>query len=463
MEGDSMMASRRRWLLPLLFALIAALPLRAEEDPPRNVIVMISDGMGPAAVTLARLFAPEGRLALDEYLVGASITHSERHLVTDSAAAGTAIASGVRTFNGALNLDPAGRPVLNVMTAARRQRQMATGIVVTCILPHATPAAFSAVAPSRSQYLEIAAQQAALPPDVAFGGGRRWFLPVDAGGLRTDGRNLLDALRENGVTVIRSREEFDGPLQPPVWGLFSGGDLNYEIDRVAPDQPSLAEMVRRAIELLSSRPEPFFLMVEGSKIDHAAHANDAATMVKDILAYDEAFAAAVAFARRDGRTLVVSLSDHETGGLTIVGGTWNPESRGPLRLRDVKASTARMARLIADARLDPEAVLSEMAGITDATAEELAPLRKRKAAAAELTKPLAAIVNRRLALAWSTGGHSAVDVGVYAFGPGRERFRGAHPHARIARAIADLLGLDLAQPPPLPEGVPPPAAAPRDD
>lgn len=446
----------------MLFALVVALPLHAEELP-RNVILMIPDGMGPAAVTLARLFAPQGRLTLDGHWVGASITYAERHLVTDSAAAGTAIASGVRVVNGALNTAPDGRPLLNVMVAARQQRQMATGIVVTCILPHATPAAFSAVASSRTQYQKIAAQQAALPPDVVFGGGRRWFLPADAGGLRTDGRNLLDELRSKDVMVILSREEFDGPLRAPVWGLFAGGDLSYEMDRIAPDQPSLAEMVGRAIELLSARPEGFFLMVEGSKIDHAAHANDAATMVKDILAFDDAFNVAVQFARRDGGTLVVALADHETGGLTIIGGTWNPEVRGPLRLRAVKASTARMAGLIADARLDPEAVLSEMAGITDATDEELASLRRQAARAADVMKPLAAIINRRLALSWSTGGHSGGDVGVYAFGPGRDRFRGAYPHARIARAIAELLGLDLHQPAPLPEGIPPPAAAPSYD
>ncbi len=442
------------WMLTLIVAWTAL-----ADEPPRNVILMVSDGMGPAAVTLARLLAPEGRLALDAHWMGASITHAERYLVTDSAAAGTAIASGVRTVNGAINMDPDGRPVLNLLTAARLQRGMATGIVVTCVLPHATPAAFSAVAPSRAQYLEIAAQQAALPPDVAFGGGRRWFLPKEAGGVRPDGRNLLDELREKGVAVIRSREEFDGPLQAPVWGLFSGGDLNHEIDRVAPDQPGLAEMVRRAIHLLADRPEGFFLMVEGSKIDHAAHANDAATLVRDILAYDEAFATAVEYARQDGRTLVVSLSDHETGGLTIVDGTWDPEWRGPLRLRQIKTSTAKMARMIAEFGLAPDAVLSELAGVTNLTKEELATLKIKKATASVLVKPLTAIINRRLALAWSTGGHSAVDVGVYAFGPGSERFRGAHPHMRIAQTVADLLGLDLAQPPPLPEGVPPPPAS----
>lgn len=428
---------------------------------PRNIILFISDGCGPASFTLARdyLRYKEARdaLALDSLLVGTVRTFATDSRVTDSAASATAYACGIKTYNGAIAVDTEQRPLATVLEAAE-QRGLATGLVATSRVTHATPAAFSAHVPSRDHETDIAAQQLTQNIEVILGGGLGPFLPEAEGGWREDGRNLLDEAAARGYAVLDGRAAFDAADATPVIGLFSSGHMAYEIDRDPATQPSLAEMTQKAIDLLQGDPNGFFLMVEGSRIDHAAHGNDLAAHLHDLLAFDEAVATALAFARADGQTLVVSTSDHETGGLTIgraVDGraiyTWEPAVVDAIEAShnaifeelDARAEAAGMTEgggedpgyvpLVAD-------LLRERTGIevTDDERLLLAAMTPQTAGSV-----VGEIVARRAVIGWTTGGHTGVDVNVYAYGPGRSHFLGNQDNTAIGQHIAELLGLDL--------------------
>ena len=454
---------------------LTSVPARAQEgaapaDRPTNVILFIADGTGPASLTMARdyLRDREGReaLALDSIQTGAARTHSSDSRVTDSAASATAMAAGVKTYNGAIAVDTLKRPVATVLEAAEG-RGMATGLVATSRISHATPAAFAAHVPMRSMEDEIARQMLRRDVDVVFGGGRQHFTAdTTLGGTRADSLDLLAQAREDGYKVVLDREGFDSELQTPVLGLFTPGHMAYEIDRDPAAEPSLAEMTMRAIELLEGDEDGFFLMVEASRIDHAGHANDAAAHLGDLLAYNEAVAAALAYARQNGETLVVATSDHETGGLSLgrnVDGAgvyaWEPRV-----LAGVQASHGAIigALLEADAAGRPDTtsvqtdsvaaaeaeealadVLADLAGIGDLSGDERTGLQAALADGALLNALLSEIVSRRAVVGWTTNGHTAVDVPLYAYGPGQEHFTGNVDNTAIGQALADVLGFDL--------------------
>lgn len=407
----------------------------------RNVILMIPDGCGWASITLSRIVAGHA-LALDGILVGACETAPADGLITDSAAAATAYASGVKTRNRELGRTPDDRPVATVLEGAEA-RGLSTGLVVTSRITHATPAAFASHVAERSNEDEIAAEELGHHVDVLFGGGRLEFEPRGGGGHRADGRDLIAEARQAGRRVIFSRAEMESVSRAPVLGLFAPDHMSYEIDRDTLIEPSLAEMTRKSLALLSRNPRGFFVMIEGSRVDHAAHENDAATHVREVLAYDEAVAAALDFARRDRHTLLISVSDHECGGLTD--GSWSDRDSvsalEPEVLHRARASASRMAGEIRGGER-AEDVLAREAGVGDLAPEEIATLRQA-ATLTGLTEAIGTLVSRRARVGWTSRGHTAVDVGLYAYGPGAERLRGTHENTDVARVIAALLGLDL--------------------
>lgn len=415
---------------------------------PKNLILMIADGCGPASITMARDYAQavlgRAELALDAMQTGAVRTGSTSSRVTDSAAGATAYACGIKTYNGAIAVDTAGRPVATLLEAARA-RGMATGLVVTSRITHATPAAFAAHVPQRAMESEIAAQMLAQRIDVLLGGGWAYFLPSAEGGRRTDHRNLLREAEQAGYQVVRTAHAFRQGLRRPVLGLFGPDHLPYEIDRNPEDVPSLAEMTRAAIALLQKDPDGFFLMVEGSRIDHAGHANDAATHVREVLAYDEAVAVALEFARRNGQTLVVSVADHETGGLSLgrnVNGrgiyAWHPEV-----LARVRASYERLIPALRQAD-HPDSLLKTWAGIDRLQADEQDLVQQALANPDAWPHVVTELIGRRAIVGWTTNGHTAVDVNLYAFGPGAEHLVGSFENDELGRRLAELMGFDLS-------------------
>ncbi|MBN2129849.1 MAG: alkaline phosphatase [Sedimentisphaerales bacterium] len=298
----------------------------------RNVIFCIGDGMGANQVALARLKAvgAEGKLHMEKMPVGGLVrTHSNDSLVTDSAASGTALATGIKTNNGMIGMAPDEQPYGTILELARADG-MATGLVATSAITHATPASFAAHVTSRKMETTIAEHLIANRINVLFGGGRKFFLPKGApDSARKDDRDLIAEAKEAGYTYIETTAELRAVRHRHLLGLFQPEALTTE----APE-PSLELLTKKAIGALrranvgsAGRRKGFFLMVEGSQIDWACHDNDADNMIRQTLLFDQAVAAAVDFARKDGRTLVIVAADHETGGLTFTAA--DKEGAGP--------------------------------------------------------------------------------------------------------------------------------------
>ncbi len=405
----------------------------APADRPRNVILMIADGFGPASATLGAA-AKGAPLAFDSLLVGAVETSATDSRVTDSAASATAYACGIKTYNGAIAVDTLRQPCRTVLEAAEAAG-LATGLVATSRITHATPASFAAHVESRAQEQEIARQFAASGVDLLLGGG--------LGSFTGDGNaDLLATMRADGWTVAQTRAEYDAISALPAAALLAPSHLAYEVDRDETDQPSLAEMTARALDLLaaSAGEQGFFVMVEGSRIDHAAHGNDPVGHLHDILAYDRAVEAALAWAARDGNTLVISTADHETGGMTL--GRDGVYAWDPAPLLAATASFESMTpRIVAGE--DPAEVVRTTLGL-DALPDGAAEAIRGAVSSGDdavIRSLLDELLGETARVGWTTSGHSGVDVGLYAWGPGADRFRGRMVNAEVGRALFDVLGL----------------------
>ncbi|KAG2185611.1 hypothetical protein INT44_002404 [Umbelopsis vinacea] len=449
----------------------------APDAPPRNVIMMVSDGFGPASETFARQYYAWDNelpyktiLPLDSIHVGQSRTQSSSSLVTDSAAGATAFSCGLKSYNGAIGVDPEETPCGTVLESAKIHQNMLTGLVVTSRVTHATPAAFSAHVAWRDWENDIALQQIGENPlgrtvDLMFGGGRCQFLTNQTvGGCRLDTRDLLTEAKTTygWKTVLDSRQAFDAltdESELPLMGLYAPSHMSYNIDRDPAIEPSLAEMSSKALGILSKASKQqntgFFLLIEGSRIDMAAHTNDPAAHLQEILAYQDTIQIVKDFVDANPGTVVVSTSDHETGGFTLGRQTTPdyPEYKWePAVIKRVKRSAESLARqLIAQKSFKPDYIkdyiIKESLGITDATDSEIAYLEKwqeKNLTSSNIEEHLANMVSVRALIGWTTHGHTAVDVNLYAYGPESDKLRGTHENTDIGDFISEYLGLDLA-------------------
>ncbi len=274
---------------------------------PKHMIVMIPDGTGVASLTVARELkgAP---LAMDAYLRGLMQTRSASHRVTDSAAAGTAMACGVRTRNGSVGVTPEGVPLLSIAEWAKGQGK-AVGIVTTDWIVGATPSAFSAHAMSRQQGKQILTQQLTSGFDLFMGGGREALIP-----------ELETLLRKEGYALVEDKTAMEAHTEGKLFGLFAPGLLTAEVERRAGKpctEPTLAEMTRKALALLEKDENGLFLMIEGAQVDKANHEHDLPWATYELLAFDEAVREVMAWAQAHPDAVVIFAPDHETGGLTI--------------------------------------------------------------------------------------------------------------------------------------------------
>ena len=305
-------------LLVLLLALSHAIAQPQAETSPKNIILFIGDGMGVAQVTAGK--TAKGTLNLEQFPVGGLMTtHSSDSYVTDSAAGATALATGVKTYNGAIGVDPNKKPLKTVLEYAEDAGK-STGLVATCTITHATPASFAAHVEGRSLEPLIAEDLAKSNVDVMFGGGWSFFVPnSQPESKRTDNKDLLAQLSRR-MKVIRTPQEFaalSGNDVTSVAGLFAAGHLSKAKAR----EVSLLDMTRKAIQILSKNSTGFFLMVEGSQIDWAGHDNDSDGIINEMVDLDEAVGAGLSYAKENGQTLVVVTADHETGGYALNGGS----------------------------------------------------------------------------------------------------------------------------------------------
>lgn len=440
----------------------------------KNVIMMVSDGFGPASQTMARNyyahihdFDESAVLPLDTILVGSSRTRSSSSLVTDSAAGATAFACSLKTYNGAIGVDPQQQPCGTVLEAAKAKGYK-TGLVVTSRITHATPASFSAHVTHRDMENQIAMQQIGNYTlgrnlDLMFGGGRCQFLPrTDLGSCRADDIDLIDAAIKtfgwnylDTVTQFRSLDAANAPL--PLMGLFSLDHMAYNIDRDPSQEPALLEMSIKALEILShattDSENGFFMMIEGSRIDMAAHSNDPAAHVREILHYNRVVEAVKDWVAAHPDTVMISTSDHETGGVSVAHQMsssyptykWTPEA-----LVHVRNSSEAIGDALADysgpiefASFIRTVVIPNWLGIANATDEEVAYLSEKGRLASSYSDYVSKMISDRAELGWATHGHSAVDVNLYAFGLNSHKLRGNHENTDIGKFIVDLLDLDL--------------------
>jgi len=429
--------------------------VEAQKDPEKakNVIFLVMDGVSSTTTTVARWYKGEP-LAMDEILTGGVRTYSAESAITDSAPAGTALATGNKSNDklvGVLpttvtspGVDPAlaenpYKPVANVLEGAKVSGK-ATGIISTSEIQHATPAAFSSHATHRSDYDNIAEQQVYQDMDVVLGGGMKTLLPEN----RKDGENLVDVIESKGYDLVETRDELLKSNSGKLWGSFATSALAYDMDRSTtnPEEPTLAEMTNKAIQTLSKDKDGFFLFVEGSKPDWAAHANDTIGMISDTLAFDDAVKEALEFAKKDKNTMVIAVSDHGNSGISI--GNQNTNGSYPsipvsTYIDPLKQAKMTLEGALKQLKADKSNALEVAAlyGIVNPSEAEKNAITQ----STNLGKTLVQLLATRSNIGFTTGGHTGEDLFLYSYGPGKPV--GFVENTDLAHAVASSFGFDL--------------------
>ena len=364
----------------------AIIPIK---NKPKNIILLISDGMSLTQVSTYRLLkgGPNERIAVDKFPIsGIVLTHSENAIVPASASSATAFSTGRKTNNGALGLDEDNK-ILENFTEIIDRYGYVSSLISTSEITHATPAAYASHVDLRWKTDEISLQMMESNVMTILGGGRHFFLPEDLGGKRSDGLNLLEQMESSRMVMTEKKEldSFDHSNLGKVVGLFADEALR---DKEKPEnhvfEPSSSEMLNFAINRSEKFNENgckgFFIMLEGSQVDWAGHANDLNYLKREMQDFDEAVELALDYATQNPDTLVIATADHETGGLLI-------ESSSPT---DYTA---------------PEVKFSFNTGI-------------------------------------GYGSHTGVPVPVYAYGPGSENFTGTLDNTDIFYAMLEAVKMD---------------------
>ncbi|TWT00552.1 alkaline phosphatase [Planomicrobium sp. CPCC 101079] len=434
-----------------------AIEAKNKKNEPTNVIMMVMDGTSAGATNLAKWYKG-GDLTLDSMLVGGMHTHSAESAITDSAPAATALATGNKSNDKVVGLlpkvvtspgvDPVApedvyKPVANVLEGAELQGK-STGIISTSEIQHATPAGFSSHATHRTNYQDIAEQQVYQGIEVVLGGGKESLEPGTTKNARVDGENLVDVINENGYDFVESRDELLNSDSDKLWGSFAPSALAYDFDReaTANDQPSLADMTKKGIETLSKDEDGFFLFVEGSKVDWAAHANDTIGIISEVLAFDAAVKEAVEFAKKDGNTMVIAVSDHGNSGITMGNQNTNssyPETPVSDYIEPLKKASMTIEGALKTLKSDRSNIEEAAAlyGLDNLTEDEVNKLKASKNVQSDMVKMLA----QRANIGYTTGGHTGEDVFLYAYGPSKPF--GLVDNTDIAKTMAEFMDFDL--------------------
>lgn len=440
------------------FSINAAQAVEPQIGQVKNVIVLVFDGTGSTHTTLARWYKGSP-LALDQMIVGGVRTYSAESVITDSAPAATAFATGYKSNTKLISVLPSKvtmpgvpvikeedklKPVATVLEGAKMLGK-STGLIATSNIQHATPAAFSSHWPDRNNYNEIAEQQVYQNIDVVLGGGKKFLLPKNLGGVRDDGDNLLEELRKIGYQFVENSEQMFSAKGPKLWGAFASEAMAYDMDRANTSEPSVAQMTGKAINILKENPKGFFLFVEGSKVDWASHANDPIGVISDVLAFDQAVSVALEFAKKDKNTLVIAFADHSNGGMSIgnknSNKTYDTTSLSTLLdpLKKAKLTGEGLERKLNADRSNIIDVMNRYYGVSDLSKDEIAAIKDAKPGT--LNAVVGPILSKRSIIGWTTTGHSGEDVFLYAYGPGKPS--GLIENTEIAKIVATKLGFEL--------------------
>ncbi|KAF1793836.1 Alkaline phosphatase, active site [Phytophthora cactorum] len=444
------------------------------EDSPRSVIMMIPDGTGPNIFTLARTVLDptlETRLHIDPHLMGTVQTHSSTSYITDSASSATAYSTGYKTYDSAIAVDTYEQPLGTVLEAAKA-RGMVTGMIVTCRVTHATPASFAAHVLDRDSEDDIAAQYVANKNlDFLLGGGKKHF-----------NDSMFEDLKSNGYTVANNYQDLldyqsanadTGALR--LFGLFHENHMLYEVDRLrelagnnsTAREPSLPEMVDIVLSLLrkneQAKKHGYFVMIEGSRVDHAGHSNDPGTMAKEAIAFDESVAVVLDHVEQTPNTAMLSAADHGTGGLTLGRGPRFPlqnmstevmQEQLEVVLEGSDCATGANETCKAALLTSSKHLLANYTNVTTVSDEEVVGLVTEIATAVDETRDLnnvmielGHVISLRAAIDWTTIGHVGTDVNLYCKGPliFERMCKGVHENTYLNKLMTTFLGLEHQQ------------------
>lgn len=455
--------------------------------PAKYVFLFIGDGMGLPQVSSAEVYAgamkggkyPDAPRSLSFTAFaaqGLTTTHDATSFITDSASAGTAIATGNKTLNGVISMDVLKKSKLKSIATIAKEKGMKVGIISSVSIDHATPAVFYSNVPSRKMMYEIGLQMVDSGFDYFAGGS---VIDPDGKKSKMDNKpgNLFDYAKNKGYKIVDSKKEFSGLKKgnSKVWAITEqvadDSAMLYEIDRSS-SVLSLKDFTKKGIELLDNE-KGFFMMVEGGKIDWACHANDGMSAIKDVYAFDEAVREAVAFAKKHpDETLIVVTGDHECGGMTVgfAGTKYDTffqklkkqnlsyvkfdemldelkKKKGSLSFDDVMPLITKHFGLTAD-QGDKEMGLNEyeMQLLKNAIAQVD---KKEKSDSLYLLygeyNPLSVtvthILNRKAGIGWTSYSHTGIPVPTYAKGNGEEIFDGYYDNTDIFKKMSTIMNL----------------------
>lgn len=415
---------------------------REKQRKPKNIIFIAFDGMAVQVPTMADQlqFLNEGKrgywrtLMGEPYAVnGLQDTGSLNSVVTDSAAASAAWASGRRQWNGQLNMYPDGtklRPIVPIMHEAG----VRTALVTTTRMTHATPAAWAVNSPDRNLEGQIAEGMIASGVDIMLGGGSNFFDPQ----YRNDRKDAYALAEQAGFKVVKTRDEVMNLRAPKILGIFARSHLPYTVDHINSAElkqtvPTLAELTKVALDNLKGSPNGFVMQIEAGRVDHGGHANDLAGLVFDQIAGEEAVRTAVEWALNDGETLVIITADHACGGPSLngAGSSYGDSNAGLQTLNGMKASYEVLLPLIA---ANPTAdkirdtikehlsleIKPEEAAVIEAATKNQSPFRASSFFGGT-GATTAMILGNYTKVTWTSGNHTSDHVLVTAVGPGAEQ------------------------------------------
>jgi alkaline phosphatase len=465
---------------------IGLVPATGGQKSAKYIFFFVGDGLAMPQISATEMYANAissrdvtvKRLSFSKLPVtGLCTTYDAGSLITDSASAGTAFASGNKTLNGVINMDVSKTKSFKTIAEYAKETGRKVGVVSSVSLDHATPASMYAKVPSRGNYYDIAVQLTQSGFDYFGGGGF-----IQPKGKNNDKPDVLELAKAKGYTIVNTQEEFHGlkagsgkvlAISPTLQDSMA---MKYEIDRSEKDL-SLTDFVHKGIELMQDDPEGFFFFIEGGKIDWACHANDAVTAIKDTLAFDRAVMEALYFAEKHPQeTLILVTGDHETGGMAIgFAGTqyetffekialqnrsyiaFNEQVLNPYK----KKTPKEQAKLEDLALAIKESFGIDLAALSQLQREQLERAFKRSmgneversikeeeyllyGGYEPLTVKLTQIVNQMAGIGWTTYSHTGVPVPIFAKGTAQELFAGYYDNTDIFQKLVSVLGVKVA-------------------
>jgi len=423
----------------------------------KNIIFMIGDGMGPAHLHITWLYATR-HLGKDLVMIDIMnkgqtaymVNDTADSTVTESAAAAVQMATGVKVLARSIGIGPDGK-VLKTILEMARERGKSTGLVTTSGITDATPAAFVTHVERRSEEERIAEQLVNSNVNILFGGRKGFFLPEVEKGRRKDARDLIHEAKQNGYEFVSTVEEMKKAQGEKILGLFNPGNMLFEIDRKGSQEPSLAEMTSKALDVLSRNKKGFFLLVEAGRIDHAAHMNDIGALIWDTLAFDEAIRVTYEFQKAHPDTLLIITADHETGGLAMLPYSSTGREYEGINLEaisKIKGSSERRNKEMGEDP-SPEKIKEIMKKYydIDLTEEQVKVIRENPLKQLDpkhfyygRNSAIAFVLRPYHRIGWATDSHSGTPLFLWGIGPGSNKLKGWKHNTEVFKVMKEAYG-----------------------